>query len=577
MINPLKALMKLRAKLKNRLRKLSKFFSSSPHFPSFFLPTFANMTTIGEDAPHKATSILKVSGNLMHRFVVILVRTVMRFLFGTKGGAMPPIKDLNLLESATSLARKIRTGKVKSVDVVQSFIDRINEINPVLNCVVDRRFEDALRDAAAADKLIASGEYSQSELERIKPFLGVPITTKDCISVKGMLNTAGIVARRNTRAEEDSEAIQRMRDAGAIPLAITNTSECCMWWESYNNNHGKSCNPYDTNRTVGGSSGGEGCLLSSGGSPFGIGSDIGGSIRMPSFFNGIFGHKPSKFIVSLKGHYPIPKDHNLKSFLGVGPMSRYATDLLPMLKILAGENASKMRLDEPVDLTRVKIFYQTDDGGGHLVTPVDPDIKAAIQKVATHFQSTLKAKVQKVRFDKLRKSAPIWFANMKAKDAPGFDQEITGYTGKISPPVELVRWMLGRSNHTLIGIMTALFENFGVKYGDPKQKHLVQQKEKLFAEMQDLLGDDGVFIYPAHPTPAPYHYEPLVRALNFSYTGVINVLGLPATACPLGLGSEGLPIGLQVVSAVNQDRLSLAVACELERVFGGWVAPEIQA
>uniref|UniRef100_A0A1L8DRV1 Putative amidase n=1 Tax=Nyssomyia neivai TaxID=330878 RepID=A0A1L8DRV1_9DIPT len=571
--------MRLRAKLKNKLRKLSKFFSSTPStsFCSTLLTPFSKMTPIGDESSHKGSSIIKVAGNLIHRFVVILVRGIMRFLFGAKGNSMPAIKDLTLLESATSLARKIRTRKIKSVDVVQSFIDRINEVNPLLNCVIDKRFDDALKDAAAADKFIESGEYSEQELELKKPFLGVPITTKDCIGVEGLLNTAGIVARRHVRADEDSEAIHLMREAGAIPLAITNTSECCMWWESYNNNHGKSCNPYDTNRIVGGSSGGEGCLLASAGSPFGIGSDIGGSIRMPAFFNGVFGHKPSKFIVSLKGHYPIPKDSNLKSFLGIGPMSRYATDLKPMLQIMAADNATKLRLNEPVDLARVKIFYQTDDGGAHLVTPVDADIKAVMHKVANHFQSTVKAKVQRVKFDKLRKSASIWLANMKAKDAPGFDQEITGYTGKISPTFELLKWTIGRSNHTLIGILTALFENAGIKYGDPKQIHLVKQKEKLFEEIQNLLGDDGVFIYPTHPTAAPYHYEPLVRALNFSYTGIINILGLPATACPLGLGSEGLPIGLQVVSAVNQDRLSLAVACELERAFGGWVAPEIVA
>ncbi|GAB0099585.1 hypothetical protein DMENIID0001_154690 [Sergentomyia squamirostris] len=535
------------------------------------------MTNPNGDQEPRETSLLKVSGNLFHRFIVLIVRTVMKFLFGAKGSSMPPIRDLTLLESATSLAKKIRTGKIRSVDVVQSFIDRIEEINPMLNCVVDRRFEDALRDAAAADKLIESQEYTEAELERLKPFLGVPITTKDCIGIKGLLNTAGIHARRTVRADEDSDAIGRMRAAGAIPLAITNTSECCMWWESINKVHGKSCNPYDTNRTVGGSSGGEGCLQASAGSPFGIGSDIGGSIRMPAFFNGIFGHKPSKFIVSLKGHYPIPKDYELKSFLGVGPMSRYATDLKPMLRILAGENAEKLRLDEPVNLARVKIFYQTDDGGGHLVTPVDADIRAAIGKVAKHFETAHKAKVQQVKLDKFRKSAPIWLANMKAKEAAGFDQEITGYTGKINPIIELFKWFFGCSVHTLIGILTALFENFGVKYGDPKQKYLVQERNKLLQELENLLGDDGVFIYPTHPTAAPYHYEPLVRALNFSYTGIINVLGLPATACPLGLGSEGLPIGLQVVSAVNQDRLSLAVACELERAFGGWVAPEIIA
>lgn len=144
---------------------------------------------------------------------------------------------------------------------METFIERIKEINPLLNCVVDDRFADALREAADADRLIESNKFTADELKRDLPFLGVPISTKDCLAVKGLLHTSGLIARQHIRASADSAAMALMRQAGAIPFALTNVSECCMWWESHNPVHGTSRNPYDTNRIVGGSSGGEGCLL----------------------------------------------------------------------------------------------------------------------------------------------------------------------------------------------------------------------------------------------------------------------------------------------------------------------------
>lgn len=340
--------------------------------------------------------------------------------------------------------------------------------------------------------------------------------------------------------------------------------------------HGRTNNAYDTNRIVGGSSGGEGCLLSAAGSPFGLGSDIGGSIRMPGFFNGVFGHKPSKFTVSNIGQYPEPVNEEQMSFLGLGPMSRFATDLKPMLKIIAGKNASQLRLDEPIDVSKVKIYYQEDDGGAPLVSPVEPEIRAALLNVVKHFEATSKEPVERVKFEKFKQSAPIWLANMKAANSQGFDAELLNLEGRINVWLELLKWCVGKSHHTMAGLLTAVMEKGGVKYGTPKYHHLVEKKRQLQKEFKDLLGTDGVLIYPTHPTAAPYHNEPLIRALNFSYTAIINTLGLPACACPLGLNKEGLPIGIQVVANVNQDRLCLAIACELERVFGGWVAPEIK-
>ena len=163
--------------------------------------------------------------------------------------------------------------------------------------------------------------------------------------------------------------------AGAIPLAVTNVSELCMWMESYNKVYGKTNNPYHNGRIPGGSSGGEASNLAAAGSPFGIGSDVGGSIRMPAFFNGIFGHKPSTGLVSNKGQIP-GATGIIDTFLSTGPMSRYAADLLPMFKVMLKPSSLNLnlKLDEPINLRKIKLYYMKDDGGNPIVSPVNDEL-----------------------------------------------------------------------------------------------------------------------------------------------------------------------------------------------------------
>nr|CAD7395460.1 unnamed protein product [Timema cristinae] len=502
-----------------------------------------------------STTVKNVSRVLMrlsHRFIEMVVRCLLQLIYRGPGEQLPPIQDLLLLDSASALAYKIRTRKIKSETVVETFIARIKEVNPILNCVVDERFEEALKDAREVDSLLEKGTKTEKELERDTPYLGVPFTTKDCIAVKGMCHTSGIYCRRNIKAHEDGTAIAAMKQAGAIPLALTNVSEVCMWWESNNPVHGRTNNPYNTHRIVGGSSGGEGCIHAAAGSPIGIGSDIGGSIRMPAFFNGIFGHKPSRGIVSNFGQYPIPVGEQ-DTYLGIGPLCRFATDLAPTLRIISGKNAELLKLDEKVDIKKLKYYYMEDDGGSRMVSPVQKDIKESLRRVVAYLDKAHGIKAQKV-----------W--------------------GSLNVYWELCKWVLCLSNHTFIGLATAILEDMGVQYGSEKHTHFVGLCKELSQELkirtfkskpllQDMMGTDGVFLYPTHPTTAPYHNEPLVKPFNFSYTGIINILGLPATHCPLGLGTDGLPIGIQVIGALNQDRHTLAVAVELEKAFGGWVSP----
>jgi fatty acid amide hydrolase 2 len=190
------------------------------------------------------------------------------------------------------------------------------------------RFDAARREADVADARIASGG---DEL----PLLGVPCTIKESFAVKGMPNCAGLLARRDHRAETTAPSVQRLIDAGAIPLGLTNISELTLWCESDNRVYGRSSTPYDSSSAAGGSSGGEGAAVGSGASPFGLGSDIAGSIRIPAFFCGVFGHKPSNGLVPHTGSYPVPHGE-AKRLLGFGPLARRAEDLMPVLRILSG-------------------------------------------------------------------------------------------------------------------------------------------------------------------------------------------------------------------------------------------------
>ncbi|KAH7977611.1 hypothetical protein HPB49_003040 [Dermacentor silvarum] len=276
---------------------------------------------------------------------------------------------------------------------------RIREVQPVINAVVEDRYEEA--ETEAADQLVASGTLTPEQLAMDKPFLGVPLSTKDCYAVKGMLQDFGLVLRKGFRAPQDADGMALLRAASAIPPALANISELCMWWESYNL-HGRTNNPIRQSPhlwqiqcallrlltlhltdifchvALSPHTGGEGSLIASAGSVIGVGTDIGGSIRMPAFFKGIFDHKPTRGLVSNKGQYPPARDHSLDACLVAGPMCRYAQDLEPMLAIMAGPRASLVPFNTEVDWSKVTVYYRVDDLGGALCTPVHPEMKDCV-------------------------------------------------------------------------------------------------------------------------------------------------------------------------------------------------------
>lgn len=229
---------------------------------------------------------------VVHYVVDFLLEIILGWVLGTPQRCPPLTKTKFVVKGAVEIAKEIREGKLTAYEVVKGYIDRLIEVNFVLNAVLDGPYLEALEEAREIDERIKNGDITQDEF-KTKPLLGVPFTTKDSTAVKSKLYSFGILSRRYEKASEDAECIRLLRNAGAIIIAKTSIPEVNLWQETRNNLIGNTNNPYDTRRTTGGSSGGEAALISSCATSFGIGTDIGGSIRMPAYYCGIYGHKGS--------------------------------------------------------------------------------------------------------------------------------------------------------------------------------------------------------------------------------------------------------------------------------------------
>jgi fatty acid amide hydrolase 2 len=469
--------------------------------------------------------------------------------------------------SGRGLARLIRERRITSRAAVDAHVERIRLANPTLNAVVAERFDEARAEAEAADERVR-----REPPEALPPFHGVPCSIKECFALTGQPQTGGLVSRRSFRAAGDATAVGRLRRAGAIPLGVTNVSELCMWMESDNRVYGRTNNPYDPSRTVGGSSGGEAAIIAAGGAPFGLGSDIGGSIRMPAFFNGIFGHKPTGGLVPGSGQFPIAEGAALR-YLTTGPLCRRAEDLWPLLRILAGpdgidEGCEPFELGEPggVELRRLRVLSVEGNGA----VAVAPELREA-QRGACGVLVRAGARVEPAEIPALRDSLMIWSSMMSAAAGTSFATHMGGGR-EVNAWLELLRWSVGRSDHTLPAIGLALLEKIPRFYRGPRDE-FVARGRALREELSLRLGDDGVLLYPSYPTVAPRHHRPLLPPFQWVYTAILNALELPSTQVPLGLGAAGLPLGVQVVGGRGRDHLTVAVALELERGCGGWVPP----
>lgn len=506
------------------------------------------------------------------QFLHIILDGVLEFILGWILGVKrhvpaPPNKEIEelLSTSAVKLAGRIREGKLKSYELVKAYYDRLLVVNRDLNAVVDGPFIEALDEAKLIDERFKNGDISEEELKR-KPFLGVPFTTKDSTEVEGKLHTLGLISRRNKRGSKDAECVRLMKEAGAIFLATSNVPEVNKWIETRNMLIGQTKNPYDYRRSVGGSSGGEAALISACCTAFGLGTDIGGSIRIPAFNCGIFGHKPTKGVINTRG-CTFRSGNEVNTMVAAGPMARYADDLIQLMKVLTEPKMCKeLQLESPVNLKTIQYFYIPSNSMIQC-NPIGKDEQKLMINVCEHFKNVSGSDVKLSTLPHLDMTGKMWRYWMTQE--PANFNKLLGNGETLNPFFELFKKLFGRSEFTLAAIYSLIDALL-----PPEKEHKIREATKKCKEaLNELLRDNGVLFFHSSPRTAPFHYYPLIKFMDFSYFSIFNVLNVPVTQVPMGLDSKGMPMGIQIVASEMNDRLCLYVAKELERKFGGWVKP----
>ncbi|XP_037507929.1 fatty-acid amide hydrolase 2-A isoform X3 [Rhipicephalus sanguineus] len=519
-------------------------------------------------------TILGSCRELLVELAVYLWCTVTRLVFALwfcwkKPRPLPPVTDELLLRSATSLAADIRNDKVKSVDLVSAYIRRIREVQPIINAVVEERFEEALKDAEEVDRLVTSGTMSASQMSKEKPLLGLPFTSKNSIAIKGMRQDAGSLFWHGRRAEEDAPSVALLRAAGAIPLALTNVPEMCMWGDSQNLVDGCTRNPHDTRRNPGGSSGGEGSLLAASGSLIGLGTDIGGSIRIPAAFCGIFGHKPTAGVVPNTGLLP-DVGENLEQFNCVGPMTRFAEDLPLVFNVLAGSTTMRLRLNEKVNLNMLKLYYM-DTEGSLYISRTTNDARRAVRQVVRYLNETHGLQGHPLQLPELRFGTFEWFKVAGVKEPKPLSEVFR--PGGFNTVVELLRHLVGAGRHTLAALVACIMKQLCRFRSKPKGEAYATSLENVRDRFEETLGDNGVLVLPAATSAALFQNQDLMFFDSAGMTSLFSLFKVPSTVCPVLRSADNLPLCVQVVAKRGNDRLCLAVAREIEKRFGGWIDP----
>lgn len=472
--------------------------------------------------------------------------------------------------SGMEMARMVRERSITSAELVEAHIEMIQAFNPRLNAVVGQRFADAREEAKSADARIAKGESD------LPPYLGVPCTLKENFAFGGQVQSGGQWARRHFIADKDSTAVARLRAAGLIPLGFTNLSELGMWMESNNQVYGRTNNAYGAAHIAGGSSGGEGAIIGSGASPLGLGADIGGSIRLPAFFNGVFGHKATGGLIPGSGQYPFP-DGDAVRLLSSGPLARKAADLYPLVKILAGPDgidpgtvAAELKNPADVKIGKLRVFY-LEEFPLFYTTPVQKEMKEAVRSAAIRLSEVTEKPAAQVKHKYMSEAIQLWATRMAGGNRYSFD-ELLSAGKKTNFALELAKSFIGESDFSLPANALALIEEIAAM-PQQMQAHYLGHIAELKKYFSDLLGEDGIFICPTYPTSAPRHNIPLLRPLDFVYTALFNTLELPVTQIPMGFDKNGLPVGVQVVANHFNDHIAMAVGVFLEKQFGGWRPP----
>ena len=458
-----------------------------------------------------------------------------------------------IYESTSALVEAIRSRKVSSEEIVQACINRMEDVNAKLNAVVQLPAELVLQQARDADQALARGEIKG-------PLHGVPFTLKDAIETKGIICTGGTEGRSHYVPNEDAVVVKRLREAGAILLGKTNCPELGWAWESDNLIYGRTNNPYDLELSPGGSSGGESALIAAGGSPFGLGSDAGGSVRFPAHCTGIASIKPTSGRVPRTGHFPGPGGI-LDALWQIGPLARFVEDLalvLPVVSGIDGRDAAivPMPLGDPraIDPRRLRIAFHTDNG---IATP-SGEIAEVVKKAAAALARE-GIPVEEVRPRVIEQTYEIYFSLFTADGGAGVESMLKmAGTTRVHPLMRRVL-ELQRQGAKSAGEFAAL----------------VGQWDTFRREMLSFMSNYDAILCPVCSFAGMVHGSTYDRLSCFSYTMTSNLTGWPAAVVRGGTTQQGLPIGVQIIARPWREDVALAVAQLLQDTLGGWQRPPI--
>jgi len=458
------------------------------------------------------------------------------------------------------IAAGIRAKKFSPVEVVEAHLDRAAALQPKLNAFVHLDADGARKQARVAEAALMRGDV-------VGPLHGVPLTIKSCIDAVGWPTRAGSRLRKDYIAQVDAPLVARLRAAGAIVLGNTNTPEYLMAYETDNSLSGKTCNPWNLERSAGGSSGGEVAAIASGCSAGGVGSDGGGSIRVPAHFCGICGLKPTPGRIPATGHFP--GGGGAFGWIGVvGPMARTVADLRALFEVMAGPDAGDA-LSAPVP---VRAVSEKDARGlrvgileSEALGAMTPETAAAVERAAK-ILSEQGFFVEKKRLKGLDQAIELWWYFFGPVIADQIRQGAVGQEEALSP-------MLREYVALATAEMTLTYDGFLKACGE---------RDSLRAEILRQMEDVTILVSPVSTGPAFKHGKGSWRSGEkenyrdtMRYSQWLNLAGFPGVAVPVGASREGLPIGVQVIGRPFEEEMILAVAEAIERGRGKWQAPAI--
>jgi Asp-tRNA(Asn)/Glu-tRNA(Gln) amidotransferase A subunit family amidase len=470
------------------------------------------------------------------------------------------MSDINFLP-AVAMAEQIRKKKISPVEVVDAHLAQIDKLNPKLNAYVQLDADRVRRAARDAENAVI-------QEKQLGPLHGVPLSIKSSISAAGLRCESGTRLRTGFVPAQDAPLVARLRAAGAIVLGVTNTPELLMAWETNNLLYGRTNSPWDLERTPGGSSGGEAAAIAAGMSAGGVGSDGGGSIRVPAHFCGICGLKPTPGRIPSTGHYPASTGPF--ALIGVvGPMARTVADLRLLFEVMQGPDVgdtcaapAPLRWPREEEVMKLKIGYFEDDGR----TPVTPETRSALGTAAEALRSA-GFQVEPFQPSGLEEARRLWHKYFVGAGGMLLRQMFSGRESDLSPLLkQFLEWSSAEPALTAATLLDAWIRRDTLR-------------AQFFAQMQQY----PILLCPAAAIPAFRHgersWQIQGKTVNYldawSYTEFFNLLGNPAAVVPVSCSPEGLPIGVQIVGRPWQEERVLAVAEALEQKCGAWKIPTL--